>query len=149
MQFKVDAIQPKGPTIIWGGCLIPPSTQPPPTGGRRRGSCRAVSRRASPGRPLCRGHCRPSCPGPARASSSSEPAETGNPRRRSSSTRSSCWPPTWKTSDRLDNVLPVVSKMFLPGELYLGWHSLPMQKSCTGSGRVWASQYMSCTSTPS
>lgn len=38
---------------------------------------------------------------------------------------------------------------FLPGELYLGWHSLPMQKSCTGSGRVCASQYMSCTSTPS
>lgn len=108
MQFKVDAIQSKGPTIKWGWCLIPPSTQPPPTGGRRRGSCRAVSLRVSPGRPWCRGHCRPSCPGPARASSSSEPAETENPRRRSSSTRSSCWPPTWKTSDRLDNVLSVV-----------------------------------------
>lgn len=38
-----------------------------------------------------------------------------------------------------------------PGHLggYLGWHSLPAQNSCTGSGRVRASQWLSSTSTPS
>lgn len=36
-----------------------------------------------------------------------------------------------------------------PSGFHLGWHSLPMQKSWTGSGRVSASQYMSWTSTPS
>lgn len=73
--------------------LLPRSTRPPPTVGRRQGSCRAASPQVSPGRPWCRGHCRPSCPGPARASSSSELDETGNPPRRSWSTRSSCSPP--------------------------------------------------------
>lgn len=37
----------------------------------------------------------------------------------------------------------------IPSGFHLGWHSLPMQKSWTGSGRVRASQYMSWTSTPS
>lgn len=35
------------------------------------------------------------------------------------------------------------------GGSHLGWHSRPMQKSWTGSGLVRASQYISCTSTPS
>lgn len=128
--------------------LIPRSTQPPPTGGHRRGSCRPVSPWVSPGRPWCRGHCRPSCPGPARASSNSALGETGTPRHRSLSTRSSCSPPIWKTGNVLRGVRLCSLKHCSTG-LYLGWHSLPMQKSCTGSGRVCASQYISCTSTPS
>lgn len=78
--------------------FIPQSTQPPPTEGRRRGSCRAVSPRVSPGRPWYRGRCTLSCPGPARASSNSELDETENPPHRSWSTRSSCSPPIWNTT---------------------------------------------------
>lgn len=74
--------------------VVPRSTLPPPTGGHRRGSCKAASLSASPGRPWCRARCRLSCPGPATASSNSEPGETGTPPRRFLSTRSSCSPPT-------------------------------------------------------
>lgn len=98
--------------------FIPRSTQPPPTVGHKRGSCRAVSPQASPGRPWCRGRCRPSCPGPARASSNSELDETGNPPRRSLSTRSSCSPPIWKTSNTSHNVL---LSTFCFREMFLQW----------------------------
>lgn len=147
------------------------STRPPPTGGRTRGSCRLASQQVSPGHPWCRGRCRQSCPGPARASSNSEPDETGNPPHRSLSTHSSCSPPIWKTTltpsqqfnipshftirTNIFHIVPFHSlnnsgllKCLCSG-WYLGWHSLPMQKSWTGSGLVRASQYISWTSTPS
>lgn len=134
--------------------LIPRTTRPPPTVGRRRGSCRVVSPQVSPGRPWCRGHCRQSCPGPVRASSNSGLDETGNPPRRSSSTHSSCSPPIWKTNILHHVLLSTVwiicsSLNCFSSRFYLGWHSLPIQKSWTGSGLVKASQYISCTSTPS
>jgi len=98
------ALSPDRADLFFYGCgrritdaSVPLSTRPPPTGGRRRGSCMAAAPRVSPGRRRSRGRCTPSCPGPARSSSSSAPDGTGSPRRTSGNIRSSCSPPTWNT----------------------------------------------------